>query len=75
MSTDDLTPRETPISKTLGLGLEACPCCNRTGKMSTGVQCHYCEGGRVVSREKAQRWRDAHPQAYPLDVDPDSEEP
>jgi len=29
--------------------------------MLTGDQCLYCEGGRVVTKEKAADWRKAHP--------------
>lgn len=66
MSTDD-TPRETPISKSLILGLESCPCCNRTGT-HLGVQCLYCEGGRVVTIEKAEKWRAAHAKTDPEEL-------
>ncbi len=66
--TDD-TPRETPVSKSLALGLESCPCCNRTG-IHLGAQCMYCDGGRVVTRAKADKWRDAH---APTDPAPDGD--
>lgn len=67
--TDD-TPRETPISKTLALGLESCPCCRRTGVLTTGVQCPFCEGGRVVPIAKADKWRAAHRDTDPAPEDP-----
>jgi hypothetical protein len=55
---------ETPGSKRLFLGIESCPCCNRSGK-HLGVQCPFCDGGRVVSTEKADRWRAAHAKTDP----------
>lgn len=54
------TPRETPISKSLQLGLESCPCCKRLGSLTGGVQCWFCAGGRVVTTAKADEWRRAH---------------
>jgi hypothetical protein len=54
------TPRETPISKALELGLESCPCCKRQGSLTGGVQCSFCFGGRVVTKAKADAWRLAH---------------
>ena len=66
--TDD-TPRETPVSKTLALGLEPCPCCHRLGSLTGGVQCYFCSGGRVVSREKADEWRRAHATTAPAPED------
>ncbi len=60
MTDDDRTPPHTP-SAMLKLGLEACPACDRRGVTMTGVQCFYCQGGRLVSETKAKAWRQAHP--------------
>jgi len=61
MSDDTPTARQTPQSKSFAPGLEPCPQCNRKGLLLSGVQCPYCFGGRVVSKEKAEEWRKAHP--------------
>lgn len=57
---DDATPVDTP-SAMLRLGLESCPLCRRIGVLTGGLQCWYCDGARVVTKERAESWRKAHP--------------
>ena len=70
VSDDAPTARQTPQSKSFAPGLESCPCCNRTG-IHLGVQCLYCEGGRVVPIAKADKWRAAHRDTDPAPPDGD----
>lgn len=58
---DDDTPTrpETP-SAMLRLGLVSCPACDRRGRSTTGEECFFCQGGRVVTLEKKEEWDKAH---------------
>lgn len=70
--TDDNTPAETPTSKSsqsFRPDIESCPCCHRLGSLTGGVQCWFCSGGRVVSKEKADEWRRAHATTDPAPED------
>jgi hypothetical protein len=55
----DITRVDTP-SAMARLGLEDCPPCKRTGVLATGDACQYCDGGRVVTKERAEAWRNTH---------------
>jgi hypothetical protein len=52
----DKTRVDTPIAMAR-LGLEDCPQCERTGVLATGDVCPFCDGGRVVTKERADEWR------------------
>ena len=52
----DKTRVDTPIAMAR-LGLEDCPMCERTGVVGEGDVCPFCDGGRVVSKERAEEWR------------------
>ena len=76
MSNDDeKTPVQTP-SAALRLGLEDCPLCHRIGKLSTGDECWYCEGARLITKDRADAWRKAHPPVLtPIpDTEPEKKE-
>lgn len=60
MAEDDKTPARTP-SALQRLGLETCPACDRRGETTTGVTCFFCDGAKVVTHEKVEEWRKAHP--------------
>jgi hypothetical protein len=69
---DDKTLVDTP-SAMLRLGLESCPLCKRIGILTGGLQCWFCEGARVVTKERADDWRKAHPPKTPdYDTLPDT---
>lgn len=68
---DDKTPVDTPSAQ-LRLGLHACPLCKRTGKLTTGDECWYCKGGRVVDKARAEAWEKAHPPKPATSPDYDS---
>jgi len=55
----DKTPVDTP-SAMLRLGLESCPLCHRIGVLTSGIRCWFCDGARVVTKERAGEWRAAH---------------
>ena len=53
---EEETRVDTPIAQAR-LGLEDCPECQRTGALASGDVCPFCDGGRVVPKERADEWR------------------